>query len=172
LLTAVEVANSARDVAILYLGLHGGLRVAEMQALEWPDIAISERKGELLVRKGKGRKLRTIRLSKTLRHALLDLGGGRRTGPVLTGQRGALSVRGLQDIAERYGRAARVGKIVGLKDFSIHALRHTCARRMLDAGVPMPDVAAHLGHSDIKTTMGYVGSKDDDLTRAAEALDD
>jgi hypothetical protein len=27
---------------------------------------------------------------------------------------------------------------------------------MLDAGVPMPDVAAHLGHSDIKTTMGYV----------------
>ena len=42
---------------------------------------------------------------------------------------------------------------------------------MLDAGVSMPDVAAHLGHSDIKTTMGYVGSKEEDLARAAEALD-
>jgi integrase len=172
LAAAVEAANSARDVAILYLGLHGGLRVAEMQALEWPDITISERKGELRVRKGKGRKERTVKLSKTLRHALLDLGGGRRSGPILTGQRGALSIRGLQDIAERYGRAARVGKVVGLKDFSIHSLRHTCARRMIEARIPLPDVAGHLGHADVKTTMGYVGSKDEDLARAAEALDD
>jgi hypothetical protein len=42
---------------------------------------------------------------------------------------------------------------------------------MLDADVPMPDVAAHLGLSDIKTTMGYVGSTEEDLAGAAGMLD-
>jgi integrase len=172
LIAAAEVANSARDLAILWLGLHGGLRCAEMEALEWSDVTISERKGELIVRKGKGRKERVIKLSKTLRHALLDLGGGKRRGRVLTGRRGDLSYRGIQDIALRYGRAARVGKATGIKDFSHHCLRHTCARRMIEAGVPISDVAAHLGHSDVKTTMRYIGSKDEDLAKAAEALDD
>jgi integrase len=172
LVAAVEAANSARDAAILWLGLHGGLRVSEMQALDWEDVTISERKGELKVRKGKGAKERVVKLSKTLRHALLDFGGGRRKGPVLTGQRGRLSVRGLQDILERHGRAARVGKRVGLEDFSAHVLRHTCARRMLAAGVPITDVAAHLGHSDTKTTMGYLTPKDRDLIKAVEALDE
>src|SRR5205823_14283729 len=135
LIAAVEASNSARDVAILWLGLHGGLRVSEMQALDLPDVTISERKGELRVRKGKGAKQRDIKLSKTLRHALLDLGGGRRNGPVLTGQRGRLSIRGIQDIAERYGRAARVGKTVGLEGFSIHVLRHNADTRIMPTGV-------------------------------------
>jgi integrase len=172
LVAAVETANSARDVAILYLGLHGGLRVSEMQALDWEDVSISERKGELVVRKGKGAKERAVKLSKTLRHALLDWGGGSKQGPILTGQRGRLSIRGIQDIIERYGRAARVGKRVGLEDFSAHVLRHTCARRLLDRGVPITDVAAHLGHSDVKTTQGYLTPKGADLARAVEALDD
>ena len=171
LIAAVEAADSRRDVAVLWLGLHGGLRVAEMQGLDCSDIAISERKGEMVVR-GKGRKQRVVKLSKTLRHALLELGVGRRSGPVLVGQRGRLSIRGLQDIAARYGAAAKLGKTAyGIEGFSIHALRHTCARRMLDAGVPITDVAAHLGHSDIKTTMAYVASREENLARAAEALD-
>ena len=44
-------------------------------------------------RQGKGRKPRVVKLSKTLRHALLELGVGRRSGPVLVGQRGRLSIR-------------------------------------------------------------------------------
>jgi integrase len=172
LIEAVEASNSARDVAILWLGLHGGLRVSEMQALDWSDVAISERKGELTIRRGKGAKLRVIKLSKTLRHALLDLGGGRRKGAVLTGLRGRLSIRGIQDIIERHGRSTRVGKRVGLEDFSAHVLRHTAARRMLEKGVPIADVAAHLGHADVKTTMGYLSPKDHDLVKAVESLDE
>jgi integrase len=172
LIETVEEGNSARDVAILWLGLHGGLRVSEMQALDWPDVAISERKGELTVRKGKGAKLRVVKLSKTLRHALLDLGGGRRKGPVLTGQRGRLAIRGVQDVIERWGAKTVIGKKGRLEKFSAHVLRHTCARRMLERGVPIADVAAHLGHSDVKTTMGYLTPKDHDLVRAVESLDE
>jgi integrase len=172
LVEAVEASGRARDLAILYLGLHGGLRVSEMQALDWPDVTISERKGQILIRKGKGAKQRTIKLSKTLRGVLSDWGSKHRKGPVLTGQRGRLSVRGIQDLMEGYGRKTRVGKRVGLEDFSIHVLRHTCARRMLEKGNPITDVAAHLGHSDTKTTQGYLTPKDHDLIRAAESLDE
>jgi integrase/recombinase XerC len=160
-----------RDVAILWLGLHSGLRVSEMQALDWEDVVISDRKGELTVRKGKGAKLRVVKLSKTLREALLALRGDRRKGPVLTGQRGRLTVRGVQDIIEGWGTRTIVGKAGRLEDFSAHVLRHTCARRMLEKGVPIADVAAHLGHGDVKTTMGYLTPKDHDLVKAVEALD-
>jgi hypothetical protein len=43
---------------------------------------------------------------------------------------------------------------------------------MLEARVPITDVAAHLGHSDTKTTMGYLTPKGADLVKAVEALDD
>lgn len=171
LLVALEAADVPRDTAIIYMGLHGGLRVAEMAALDWSDIHISERKGEMIVR-GKGRKERVVKLSKTLRRALLDHGLGKRKGPVCDGRRGRLTPRGIQDIASRYAAAARVGKVQGIKDFSHHCLRHTCARRMVDAHVPVVDIAAHLGHADVKTTMVYVASKGEDLARAVEALDE
>lgn len=173
LVSAVEKANSARDLAILYLGLHGGLRVAEMQALDWSDIAISDRKGRLKVRKGKGNKERDIELSNTLRHALQDLGGGRPGGAVLRNGNGdRLSVRGLQDIAGRHGRQARLGKVVGLEDFSIHVLRHTCARRMLENGILITTVSSHLGHADVKTTMEYLTPADADMHKAVRSLDE
>jgi integrase/recombinase XerC/integrase/recombinase XerD len=170
-------AQKVRDLAILYLGLHGGLRVAEMQALDWSDITINDRKSVLVVRNGKGAKRREVALSRTLRDALLALfelkalEGAEQSGPVLTGRRGRISISGLQDIAGRYGRIARVKKTVGIPGFSIHVLRHTCARRMLDLGVPIADVAAQLGHTDVKTTMGYVVSREETRARAAEALD-
>lgn len=172
LMAAAEVASKSRDVAILWLGLHGGLRVAEAQALDAADVRIGERKGTLIVRKGKGSKERQIALSKTLRHALLDHLGSRRRGPVFCGPGGeALSISSLQKIAIGYARVARVGRSVGIKGFSHHCLRHTCARRMVEAGVPVPDIAAFLGHSNVNTTMVYLRSKDEDLARAAEALD-
>jgi integrase len=40
------------DLALVLLGAHTGLRVSEMLALRWADVAIGQR--ELLVRKGKG----------------------------------------------------------------------------------------------------------------------
>ena len=174
LVAAVETSQNDRDIAILWLGLHGGLRVSEMAALNCSDAKITDRKGELLIRKGKGAKQRTIKLSKTLRNALLGLiGNHREASPILKNKAGRrVTIRGLQDIAERYGRQTRVGKRVGLDDFSIHVLRHTCARRMLEKGIPITDVAEHLGHSDTKTTMGYLTPKDRDLVKAVESLDE
>ena len=39
--------------------------------------------------------------------------------------------------------------------FVIHALRHTCATRLMAAGVDVVTVQHWLGHKDISTTMRY-----------------
>lgn len=42
----------------------------------------------------------------------------------------------------------------------IHDLRHTCASWMIQAGVPLPVIQAHLGHESIKTTVDRYGHLD------------
>jgi integrase/recombinase XerC/integrase/recombinase XerD len=171
LLAAADQASVPRDIAILQLGLEGGMRVSEMSGQDAGDVHIGERKGWMLV-KGKGRKERRIPLTKALRHALLEHLRSRRRGPVFEGRDGeALSISSMQKIACGYAKVCKVGRRVGIPGFSIHCLRHSCARRLIEAGVPLPDVAAFLGHSDIKTTMVYVASSDEALGKAAEALD-
>ena len=39
--------------------------------------------------------------------------------------------------------------------FIVHVLRHTCATRLVAAGVPLPVVQAWMGHKVIQTTMRY-----------------
>ena len=53
--------------------LHTGLRVAELAALRWADLEIRDRSGKLTVRRGKGRKQRTIPLNVEARNALVEL---------------------------------------------------------------------------------------------------
>lgn len=159
LIRAVESKDSTRDILLIRTGLEAGLRVAELAALAWSDVKISERKGSLTVRQGKGNKQRVIDLTKSLRHAFLEHGYERHRGkdrPVFDGQRGGLSVRGIQDIIERYAGIARVGKRVGI-ECTAHTLRHTCADWLLnEQGLSVPEVAEILGHTDIKTTMIYL----------------
>jgi integrase len=160
LLRTVEARGGTRDILLIRTGLEAGLRVSEMAALKWSDVKISERKGTLVVRHGKGNKERTVDLTKSLRTAFLEHGYQRHRGqdkPVFDGQRGGLSVRGIQDIVERLAAITRLGKRVGLDGCTVHTLRHTCADWLLnEVGLSVPEVAEILGHSDLKTTMIYL----------------
>jgi integrase/recombinase XerC len=102
LVRAVERAGKSRDIAAILLMLNTGLRVAEMCALVWKDIRVTDRHGTLTVRKGKGSKRREIPLNKDARRVLLSLGYGEHAGAatsVLVGQRGPLTPRGFQILA-------------------------------------------------------------------------
>jgi site-specific recombinase XerD len=52
LLRTIQQSGNIRDVAIVKLLLHTGLRVSELCALTWADVAVTERKGSLTVREG------------------------------------------------------------------------------------------------------------------------
>jgi integrase len=51
-------------------------------------------------------------------------------------------------------------KAVLTKRPRIHDLRHTCASWLIQAGVPLPVIQAHLGHESIKTTVDCYGHLD------------
>lgn len=44
----------------------------------------------------------------------------------------------------------------GIREVNVHVLRHTAITRLIEQGVPVPVVKDIVGHSDIRTTMGYV----------------
>lgn len=63
LLRAAEREGNKRNLAILLLLRHTGLRVNELCALHVDDVSITERKGTVRVHAGKGDKDRTLPLN-------------------------------------------------------------------------------------------------------------
>jgi integrase/recombinase XerD len=59
----------------------------------------------------------------------------------------------------------------GLEDVTPHALRHTFAKNLVDAGRPLTEVAALLGHARLNTTAVYTQPGQADLRQAVEAVD-
>jgi integrase len=55
-------------------------------------------------------------------------------------------------------------------DYVLHALRHTCASRLVQRGVPLAVVQHWLGHASVTTTMRYAHLSPDSLDCAVLAL--
>jgi integrase len=67
-------------------------------------------------------------------------------------------------------KACLIAKKAGMKDTSIHTLRHSHGSQLLSDGVPLPVVSKRLGHSDVYTTARiYSHVLDCDDRRAADA---
>lgn len=101
LLRAVQRRGKPRDIAFVTLLLHTGLRVSEACALAVDDVFIGERSGRVVVRRGKGDKLRKVPLNVTARRALLAWLAVQGTGPgfLFTSQRGErLTRRGAEHL--------------------------------------------------------------------------
>lgn len=158
--------QAARDQALVGLMLYAGLREAEACALDWEDVALGERSGRVVVRRGKGGKRRETPLSREARRALRlwsQIGGGS-SGAVFTGKGGGrISPRQVQRRLEAVRQAAGLDEIL-----TPHALRHTFAKRALDRGAPLTVVSKLLGHSRIVTTARYVQPGWEDLEKAVE----
>lgn len=57
------------------------------------------------------------------------------------------------------------------KEFVLHALRHTCASRLLAKGCDIVTIKEWLGHADIQTTMRYAHMAPNKLAHAAAILE-
>lgn len=153
-----------RSLAIVTVLLNTGLRISELCALERQDVEISERKGALTVRDGKGEKERTIPLNLTARQVLakrIEAGPNFDPSWKIFGN----APRTYQGILSELGRRARIDHLTP------HRLRHTFAKSLIDAGVSIDQVATLLGHDSIETTRIYTTPGQADLERAVQALD-
>jgi len=158
--------GSKRAVAIIQLLRNTGVRVGELVALRLTDVVISERKGKIVVRWGKGGRYREIDLN--ARQAIGDYLGVRPAvadDHLFIGQRGAgLTVRAVESLVAKYAWLA------GLPEVTPHTLRHTFAKHLLDAGENLVTVATLMGHSRLDTTAVYTRPGAQDLERAVERL--
>jgi len=150
LLRAVQERGRQRDVALITLMLHTGLRLSEVAQLRVGDVRIWPRKGSVTVRGGKGNKFRTVPLNVDARKALRaylekrpEVDGDR----LFVGQRGEpLKPSGIYYLVRRYAYDSR------LEEVTPHTLRHTFGKNLVDAGVPLDRVSQLLGHERVDTT--------------------
>jgi site-specific recombinase XerD len=154
LLRAAELARP-RDRAIVTLLLYTALRLHELAALDVEDVAISARKGIVVVRSGKGDAYREVPLSQRCRAALQEWveARGERAGD---GER-ALFVgpQGRRLSPRSVNRAVRgVASRAGL-EISAHTLRHTCVTNLVRGGNDIVLVAELAGHRRLETTRRY-----------------
>jgi len=110
---------------------------------------LTERKGYVVVNRGKGHKYREIPLNKDARHAFLNLDYQQYAGSdglIFLGQRGVLSARGIQLMLKRRLQGTTLANITP------HQLRHTFCKNLVNAGVSLEKVAVLAGHESLDTT--------------------
>ena len=169
LIRAAEQDGHKRNLAILLTLRHTGLRVGELCSLRLADLVLSERKGSLAVRSGKGDKDRAVPLNHDVRQAL---GAYLAVRPVVDadhvfiGQRGQpLQTDAVELLVRKYARRA------GLEGVTPHTLRHSFAKGVLDAGADLATVARLLGHERLETTAIYTQPTAQDLETAVRRLE-
>ena len=148
-----------RDEAILEVLYSTGMRISEVSGLKESQIDLI---AGVVIARGKGRKERLCALGepalRSLRRALearapfcLASGvAGTCTHVWLNKGAGALSARSMERMFKKYLAAASLDP--GL---SPHALRHSFATHLLDAGADLRSVQELLGHASLSTTQIY-----------------
>lgn len=158
-----------RDVSIVRFMLNTGLRLSETISLTLDDLEISERKGQVLVRQGKGNRERIVPLNADAREAVnvwLNVrpvtACSRLWLSIESGTDEGLTGRAVQRILKRYGQDA------GIEKLTPHVLRHSFAKNLTNKGVGIEKVAQLLGHENLNTTQIYIKPDFKDLEKALE----
>jgi integrase/recombinase XerD len=148
-----------RDRAILLFLLDTGVRAGELLALDKQDADILT--GDVLIRKSKSRKPRTVFLGRAARRALrsyLKIRGVDNVRAVfVTDEIERLKMAGLRQVMVR--RAKRAGVPVP----ALHSFRRAFALAMARAGVDLLTIARLLGHKDMTILERYIKQTAEDL---------
>lgn len=143
-----------RDKAMFRLMLDAGLRVEEVAELQAGDLTTtSDGRTKRLRVKGKGSKERFVWLMAETQEVVEAWMAERPEvedeAMFITRRKKGFGVRGIQERLTHYGRKT------GVK-VSCHQLRHTFARRMAEAEMPVTSLAALMGHEQVSTTQIYI----------------
>ena len=168
LLRTVYKSGKKRDIAIVELMIGAGLRIGEVEALKVADIQVSDRKGAVEVRQGKGSKYRQVPLNRDVRQAIQEYLEVRPDDGdfLFVSHKGAgLTSNAIWKVIKKYAEEA------GLPEVTPHSLRHTFGTRLIRKyGVDIVTTAALMGHANISTTAIYTKPNQQDLMDAVEKL--
>ncbi|NOY12608.1 MAG: tyrosine recombinase XerC [Deltaproteobacteria bacterium] len=141
-----------RDLAIFELLYSCGLRVSELTGLDIGAVSLAESSVRVLGKGGKERQLPVGRQAcRALQEYLEERGPFSAEDPLFINQRGGrLTARSIQrNLKKRL-------LLLGLPtDVTPHALRHSFATHLLDAGADLRVIQELLGHASLSTTQKY-----------------
>jgi len=159
--TGDETPFPERERALFELLYATGLRVSEVSALDLEDVDLSSR---MLRAQGKGRKERIVPFGEEAEEALrawlpvrsslrepVSRQGNDPAEPLFVNARGGrLTTRSMARVLKRRLKAAGLPA-----EISPHALRHTFATHLLQAGADLRAIQELLGHASLSTTQKY-----------------
>jgi integrase/recombinase XerD len=160
---------AVRDYTILELALGTGLRVSEICNLKLEDLNLMRGQNSLIVRHGKGDKLRQVKFSNKLKALIIKYLDYRdKDSPYLfySERQEKMTTSAIQRVFKKYAKKA------GLSErYSIHSLRHTYATRLYRSSeYNLRMVQKQLGHSSPSISAIYADVIDEDLEAAVEKL--
>ncbi len=160
--------KATRDLAILETFYATGIRLSELQGLDMDDVDLI---GEQVKVRGKGRKERIVPLGssavKALRKYELRRAEVAGRGPAADRQAVFLNDRGRRLSRRQIQEIVRRAVADGAQEegMSPHALRHSFATHLLDAGADLMAVKELLGHSSLSTTSIYTHTSKERLKK-------
>ncbi|MEQ1762016.1 MAG: site-specific integrase [Pyrinomonadaceae bacterium] len=137
---------------LIILACDSGMRKTEMLKLAWDDIDLEAANVHVIATNTKTERDRDVPLSSRAAIELRMLptfGQGGRVFPFV-------------EFRRSWATAKEIAKI---DDLHFHDLRSTAITRMIDAGIPLPEVAKIAGHEKHTTTVKHYVSMDKDMTR-------
>lgn len=157
--------TSPRDRAWFALMLRAGLRVGKVVRLQLTDLLAppqAEQPARLRV-SGKGQKERVVLLTAdayaVLKAWLQARPAGEQPYVLLNNRGGALTSSGIEWLLHQYGEQAGT-------PLTPHQLRHTYARQLTEAGMPITSLSKLMGHAQVSTTQLYTTGADPELVQA------
>ena len=143
-----KACSNIRDLALVDFLYATGCRVSEVSRLEIPDVDFERMECVVL---GKGNKERKVYLTEVAAMHLQEYLNTRTDSceALFAGRGKRLGKNGIEAIVKNLGKRA------GVENVHPHRYRRTLATNLLDRGMNIQDVAAILGHADLKTTQIY-----------------
>ena len=148
-----------RNVVVIGLALHAGLRREELVNLKFEDIKRQGDRYSLSVI-GKGNKPRTVPVKQAFVDTIIKWQkaiDAPLDSPIARGITKGGIVRDGMTSASYFELVRRLGKQIEKPDLAPHDLRRTYARLGYDAGINIAQVSKLLGHANIATTQKYLG---------------
>ena len=141
-----------------------GLRRGEILNLTWGDVDSAG--GTITIESSagyrvKGGKMRKIPLSSEALAVLAEISPGKKGQKVFLNDKGESPTE--DRVTKKFKEVVRSARLSG--DLHFHSLRHTFGTKAANSGVSSNVLKAVMGHANIKTTEGYMGT-DEQMMRS------
>lgn len=169
--TLLGLRRARTNLMLVYLMANSGLRVSEVSQLQMMDLPQCHGKLIIDVREGKGCVQRSVEISSVLAKRITQFTKKyRRTSkpksPLFVNEDGGpLSYRSIYSKLMIISREADVGHL------NPHKFRHTYGTRFYTQTKDTRTLQDQLGHADIRTTVIYTRTEDEERRRLIEAFE-